>query len=325
MHLAAVITYLKYKPAWLQLMVFGLITFGTIIILGTGVEYGVNWLYGFKPADFTDPDFGNDRMLAAYRLKQALLSISLFFVSGFFFAYKSDQRPWRYLGIKKPQPAYFTVLGVLLIIAAFPLAMWLAGINQQLHFPASMKALEDSLRTAEEKLTAATLAILKMRNLGEYFLMLVVLAVLPAFCEEIFFRSVLQRIFIQITTRPWMGILITGCLFSLFHGSVLGFLPRAVLGVLLGMLYWYSGSIWPAVAAHFMHNAVQITAYYVWGYDKLENASIAPLLVAGSLMAVLALVWYMKRISVTHYGEWYDTDDDLVLPAKKPNQSNQQP
>lgn len=322
MHLAAVITYLKYKPAWLQLLVFGLITIGTTIILGTIVDWTINWFYQLKTEDFVQPDFNNPRVLNALRWKQGLLTISLFFVSGFFFAYKSDQRPWRFLGFKKPQPAYFTFIAIILVLAAFPLAAWLADMNQQMHLPASMKAIEQSMRDTNDKLEAATLAMLKMDSLKEYFVVLFMSAILPAFCEEIFFRAVLQRIFIQISTRPWLGILITGCLFSLFHGLLLGFLPRAMLGVLLGMLYWYSGSLWPTIVAHFVHNALQITGYYVWGEDKLEKLTISPLLVVFSLLAVLGICWYMKRISVTHYGEWYDTDDDLVLPAKKDGPSN---
>ncbi|MFT4023976.1 MAG: CPBP family intramembrane metalloprotease [Flavihumibacter sp.] len=325
MHLAAVITYLKYKPAWLQLLVFGLITVGTTFILWSVVDMVINALYRLKPEELREPDFSNSRVLHALRWKQCLITISLFFVSGFFFAYKSDQRPWRFLGVRKPQPAYFTVLGVVLILAAFPLAAWLADVNDQVHLPASLKQMEQNLRDSHQKLTAATLAMLKMRSFGEYLAVMLMSALLPAFCEEIFFRSVLQRIFIQITTRPLLGIVITGCLFSLFHEVLLGFLPRAMLGVLLGMLYWYSGSIWPAVAAHFVHNAIQITAYYVWGEDKLETVSFSPLLVAGSLLALLAIGWYMRRISVTHYGEWYDTDDDLVLPAQKDEPPNQQP
>jgi hypothetical protein len=36
-------------------------------------------------------------------------------------------------------------------------------------------------------------------------------------------------------------------------------------------------------------------------------------------LAIIGIIWYMQRISHTHYGELYDTDDDLILPSRRTN------
>lgn len=63
-----------------------------------------------------------------------------------------------------------------------------------------------------------------------------------------------------------LAIIFTGVLFSMMHGEFYGLLPRFVLGVFLGYIAYYSGSIWPAVAAHFLNNALALmSAHFHWG------------------------------------------------------------
>ncbi|GAO42857.1 CPBP family intramembrane glutamic endopeptidase [Flavihumibacter petaseus] len=317
MHLATVITYLKYKPAWLQLVIFGLITCGTTIIGSSILEMVVNSIYGLKSTDFIEPDLKNMRIIAALRAKQAFGTIFVFLVSSLLFAYKSDERPLQYLGIRKPQRPRFWLVAILLMLAALPLASWLNDVSHQLHFPASWQSTENAIRSFEKKLMETVKAMLHMKGPGEFMLMLVIVAVIPAICEEIFFRGVLQRLLIQVTKRPVWGIVITACMFSLFHGEVFGFAARAFLGILLGALYWYSGSIWPAIIGHFLHNALQVTLFYINSNLADKDFDLQPGVIIVSAVAVGAGIWYMRRISHTHYGEIYDTDDDLVLPSPK--------
>ena len=47
------------------------------------------------------------------------------------------------------------------------------------------------------------------------------------------------------------------------HGSYDGFVPRAVLGFILGWLFYRTGNIWVNIAAHFINNAIGIlTLFY---------------------------------------------------------------
>lgn len=42
------------------------------------------------------------------------------------------------------------------------------------------------------------------------------------------------------------------------HMQWLGFFPRWLLGVELGYIAWFTGSLWPAVLSHATHNALSI-------------------------------------------------------------------
>ncbi len=77
-------------------------------------------------------------------------------------------------------------------------------------------------------------------------------ALAAPFCEEFFFRGVVQR----GLGHSFRSLLITSALFSAFHVDPVGFLSRVELGLLFGFLFLRTGSIWPGIAAHFANNAL---------------------------------------------------------------------
>ncbi len=124
----------------------------------------------------------------------------------------------------------------------------------------------------EKDTTKQVQAFLKADNIFDIIINVFVIAFLPAVCEEICFRGALQRIIINLSKNAWLGIIITAILFSALHMQFLGFLPRMFLGIVLGALYWYSGSIWPSVLAHFVNNAVQVVGVsYAPEYVEKES------------------------------------------------------
>jgi len=306
-------TYLKYKTAWMQLLIFGSLTIGIFLAVSVVALLIITRIYQVSPADFQAMDLSKPSMVAAIKAYQAIAHIALFTVPSLVFAYLSDSQPLFYVGLKKPVPVSFLLIAAVVIIGAFPMVAWLGEINQNLHLPESLKATEEALRDAEAKSNSLLQRLLDMKSVADLLLSLFILAVLPAIGEELFFRGVLQRLFIQIVKRPWAGIIITAMLFSAFHGLFLGFIPRAVLGVVLGALFWYSGSLWPGILAHFLNNAFQIVLmYYNPGLVEKDPEFTVPL-VAGSTLIVVGLTWWMDKKSQTSYSEVYDTDDDFPI------------
>jgi membrane protease YdiL (CAAX protease family) len=115
-------------------------------------------------------------------------------------------------------------------------------------------------------------AILSLNNFGEYLLAILIMAFIPALCEETLFRGGLQNFLSRWTKNPWLSIVIVSILFSIAHLSFYGFLSRLFLGIMLGLLFHYSGKLWLCILAHFLNNAFAITAIYVY---KSQGKSIA--------------------------------------------------
>jgi membrane protease YdiL (CAAX protease family) len=133
--------------------------------------------------------------------------------------------------------------------------------------------------------------------------------------EELFFRGVLQRLFIKAFKNPWMGIIVTAFLISALHVQFFGFIPRFLLGILLGAVYWYSGSLLTAIVAHFLYDAF----FIVWAYFQpqiiedtqgtIANGSMQIMLALISTVLVLLIIWLMKKNSTISYTGVYKNDD----------------
>lgn len=83
--------------------------------------------------------------------------------------------------------------------------------------------------------------------------MLLVACVLAPIYEELLFRAGLYRFCRQRLGRGW-ALLISGACFGALHGNAAGFLPLAVLGVALALVYEATGSIRVAIIAHGLFN-----------------------------------------------------------------------
>src|SRR5262249_43840326 len=117
-----------------------------------------------------------------------------------------------------------------------------------------------------------------------------VFAVVPAACEEWFFRGYLFSA-LRARSGPLTTILVTAFLFGFFH-LVLGlerFAPATFLGVVLGWICWRSRSIFPGMIAHACHNGVLVMlAYY---QEEVSSGSHLPStwLLGAALGAVLGV------------------------------------
>jgi membrane protease YdiL (CAAX protease family) len=83
---------------------------------------------------------------------------------------------------------------------------------------------------------------------------LVGIAVLVPLSEETFFRGVGFGLVSRVWSVP-VAVLVTGSLFGLAHGLLLGFLPLAFLGASLALMRATSGSTLPGVLLHGLYNA----------------------------------------------------------------------
>jgi sodium transport system permease protein len=91
-------------------------------------------------------------------------------------------------------------------------------------------------------------------GLGGQALLVLVVALMPAICEEAVFRGWLLSSLRAKMSGPW-AVALSALLFGLFHLSVYRLLGTTALGVIMGALVWRSGSIWTSALYHFLNNA----------------------------------------------------------------------
>jgi membrane protease YdiL (CAAX protease family) len=120
---------------------------------------------------------------------------------------------------------------------------------------------------------------------------LVVIAVVPAISEELVFRGVIQRNLVQWFNSRHVGVWLAAAIFSAIHFQFFGFVPRFILGLVLGYLYEWSGNILVPMAAHFTQNAFQIVLLYMQQHQLLSTDTFDP-------ESNEALPWWLQMLSL---------------------------
>ncbi len=163
--------------------------------------------------------------------------------------------------------------GILFILISFPMAQFTYWLNQQLPLPDWAMQMETS---AEGMLKS----VLNMESPVELMFNLLVVAVIPAIGEELLFRGVIQQKLEQGFGHAVAAVWITAILFSAIHLQFQGFIPRMILGAILGYLLVWTRNLWIPIIAHFFFNGAQVLAQYFYAAeidpDALNDMERAP-------------------------------------------------
>lgn len=91
---------------------------------------------------------------------------------------------------------------------------------------------------------------------------LIFMCFVPAICEEVFFRATLTNAYNVYGVK--FSIVCSAVVFALFHFDIQNFVAPFFLGLLFSTLIEYTGSIYPAITAHFINNVIAVlSARYV--------------------------------------------------------------
>ena len=133
-----------------------------------------------------------------------------------------------------------------------------------------LKSLLDELDKAIESTYGS---LLGADNMLEYMLVIIVVAVVPAICEEAFFRGYVQKSF-EKKLKPFWAILITSLLFGMYHFNPSALIALTILGMYLGYAAYKSNSLLVPVILHFINNFVAVIAFFVFGNEDLTNLEV---------------------------------------------------
>ena len=186
----------------------------------------------------------------------------------------------RYLEQVRPARLYrFTgdpaiiMISALMVVSFMFANSFLIDWNSNIHFPGDLHGFESWARAKEDELKVVTDFLTQFKGTGDFLLGFVVIVLIPAFGEELLFRGIIQNKLENIFKNGHVAIWLAAFLFSAFHFQFFGFVPRMMLGVLFGYMYYWSRSLWYPVMAHFLNNGITLVMIYL--YDlKVVNVNI---------------------------------------------------
>jgi membrane protease YdiL (CAAX protease family) len=262
--------------------------------------------FGWGIPVFSDPtalsDFNNPAILNPLKFLQAMYSIGLFIVPCFVFLKLAQENSLEFLKMK----FFPTIISLLIVFAIMivvqPLVELTGKWNAAFPFP---EGIADWIKQTEGQGEVVTKAFLKADNIGVFLLNIFIMAFLPALGEEIFFRGMIQQYMTKAVKNVYIAIIITAVIFSAFHFQFMGFLPRMLLGIILGCIFVWSRNIWVAIFAHFLNNGAAVTLDYlnqrnVISEEQLESVAsdnVLVVLLSLVLLGMLLFALYKRQIA----------------------------
>jgi membrane protease YdiL (CAAX protease family) len=221
---------------------------------------------------------------ALTRYLMAVQSIGVFMLPPFLAAaFIHRKRACIFLGVARKPLRTNVLLTVVALVAAIPFISLAANVNAQLPLP-------DWAISADHAATDLTTGLIFTPDTATMLLNMLVIALIPAVSEELLFRGYLQRVLCSWTKKPHVAILISAAAFSALHIQLEGFIPRFLLGALFGYLFYWSGSLWLPIAAHFTNNAATVCAYFYAARSGVDIESLEVETSANTLLALLSVL-----------------------------------
>ncbi len=205
-------------------------------------------------------EMNNPAYADAMKVIQIITAVVAFFLPTVLTAFLLNRKPMKLLGYSGNVKWNQIGLVVAIMTAGLFVSSGLSYFNDHLPISHNLKAYFDRL---ENDYNEGVESIIGLNNFGQYLTGLFIMAFLPALCEETLFRGGLQNFLTRSTKMPWFSIIVVSIIFSAVHLSYYGFLSRFFLGIVLGVLYHYSGKIWLNILGHFLNNAIAITVIYI--------------------------------------------------------------
>lgn len=263
----------------------------TGLFVGMAVMVGVLLISGTSMQDVLDGGYINSENVNMARLVLLINHLSMFLLPALAWAWIYYRKKWLSgLSLDRGLSAVQILAGILFLMMVYPIVSKSFEINQSWDLPQWMGEMEGQ--------TAEMLKILlKMDHAGELLFNLLIIAIIPGIGEELIFRGVIQQEIDHALKKPWLSVVFSSLIFSAIHFQFEGFLPRFLLGMILGLLLMWTNNLWLPIIVHAFNNGMQVVlAYFIPEMSDQELEESVPVtwlaLVASVVVTALLGYWF---------------------------------
>ena len=249
----------------------------------------------------------SNQAIAFTKFYQFINQLGIFILPSILFIFLVSPSHVSYLKLGiKPSTVSMIVAG-LMIYTILPFNHFLGEWNAGMVLPESLSGLESWIKSSEDQARLLTEAFLSTNTFQGLLLNIFIVAVIPAIGEEMLFRGILLRLLKDLTGNIHLAVIFSAFVFAFFHLQFYGFLPRFLLGIMLGYLFVITGSLWIPMFAHFVNNASSVIIFYLHHNGHISIAmddfgsSPGPVYIIGSLLItawLLMMIYRRERPSI---------------------------
>lgn len=238
------------KRVWLFLLV-------TVLSMVVGsVIVSVITMHGYTPGKI--------------RIATMMQDIIMFILPAIMVAMLCCRTPDRFLMVNKAPDPVVLMLMTVTMLAAVPALNWVVEWNRGIALPESLGWMEQWMRKSETQAAGMTEMLFGTWSKGAFAVSFMIVAVLAALSEELYFRGTLQRLLVTLPIGKHIAVWTTAVLFSAMHFQFFGFVPRMLLGAYFGYLAVWTECLWMPVLAHLLNNGMAATAMWLAHNDPAK-------------------------------------------------------
>lgn len=303
--------YWREYPMWLQVLLLFLMVFTMIsasYVLGAVIAPAVA---GVSLTEIIAINKDSSRnAINGFLLLQMITNLFSFGAASFLYTYASHPDKAWYLGFRKIRKPALLFYSLVITFAALPvilqIAHWLQGVD-----------LGAAAREAQERTEEIMEAVLNTHSITDLLFTLLVFAVVPALSEELFFRGVMMRFLHKRTQNITFAVLTSAMIFALFHSTQPYNIPSIlIMGIVLGYLYYYTGSIWVTIIVHFAHNGFQVILAFaahngIVPMGMKDEDSFEWYVLLGAVVVFAAFFYLLKRQATPLPPGWSNDFNEL--------------
>jgi membrane protease YdiL (CAAX protease family) len=248
-------------------------------------------------------DFSNPENISLWKYLQFVNHISLFLIPALVFAILTKTGVGNFFSLKSSFPFKYALLAISILLVSLPFLNWLTSLNESLHLPAALKSFEQWARLSQDTNKQLLEAFVSTTSVSGLLINLFLMAVVPAFGEELLFRGTLQKIFGTWFKSPHAAILVTSLLFALMHMELFYVIVLFLLGVFLGYLYQWSKNLWLPISIHFLNNSIIVVLAWLskrglvtTDYETFGSTS-NPLFITLSVIITALIIFLMVKFT----------------------------
>ena len=234
-------------------------------------------------------DLTNQTSINYLKLMQLFTGVGIFITPILIYAYLTNF-DFKFVSVTRQDA--ILVCAIMLLIT--PFIALLVEWNMLLPFP-------DWLMQFHFNSEPIITAFLKMDTIWDLLYTIFVIAIIPAIGEELFFRGYLQQTIGNWLSNHHKAIVLTGFLFSAIHLDIQAIIPRFLLGVFLGYLYYWGRNLWLPILAHFTNNSLAVIFSFPLfkvengAYSVFSKTKIDPMLALFSFCSSALLIYILYQ------------------------------
>ena len=293
------------EHTYLQLIFVGLVLFvGSLVFTGLAfIISSVVW--GMDTTQLAMSGYSETTaQISILKIVQFASQLSIFVVPpmALWFIMRKDNP--NYLCLSKAPSFMHILLVISLFIVFVPFLEYTIVWNEAMSLGTYFGDLEQWMRNSQDVNDQMTTRFLAGTSVSTLVVNLIIMALMPAIGEELLFRGVLMNWFSKVFSNIHINILITAIIFSAIHMQFYGFIPRMLLGMLLGYSVYWTRSLWAPIILHFINNGITVVTIYYYNVNNPEedikdlatSSTDAMVMMSVALSAFVLWMFYKNRV-----------------------------